>query len=84
MELARDGEIARALQEKRWADLMNDPRILALARDESLLAEVRGLDLEALFAEVSAPHPPRGGGEAAPSDRAAEASVGPRGRSVGG
>lgn len=57
VELARDGEISRALHEKRWSDLMNDPRILALTRDESLLAEVRDLDLEALFAEVSAPHP---------------------------
>lgn len=61
VELARDKEIERALHEKRWADLMNDPRILAMARDESLLAEVRGLDLEALFAEVSAPPPPADG-----------------------
>jgi len=38
---------------------MNDPRILAMSRDESLLAEVRGLDLEALFADVSPPSDPR-------------------------
>jgi hypothetical protein len=78
MELARDSEISRALQEKRWIDLMNDPKILAVARDETLLAEVRGLDLEALFAEVSAPHPPGAGGETAPSGGEPEAAVGAR------
>src|SRR5439155_21168906 len=58
VELAHDGEISRALQEKRWVDLMNDPRILAMSHDESLLAEVRGLDLEGLFAEASTPPDP--------------------------
>ncbi len=55
VELSEDPEIARALQEQRWSDLMNDSRILAIARDPSFIAEIRGLDLERLLGVVDAP-----------------------------
>jgi len=52
VRLARDPSIQKALQEKRWADLMNDPQILALIHDQVLMREIRGIDLEGLFSEV--------------------------------
>lgn len=55
VELSQDPEIARCLQEQRWTDLMNDSRILAIARDPSFIAEIRGLDLERLLGVVDVP-----------------------------
>lgn len=51
--LSHDPEIARALREKRWADLMNNPQVLGLARDRGFLEQVRQLDLERLIAELA-------------------------------
>jgi hypothetical protein len=53
--LSGDEEIALAVREKRFRDLLDHPKIVAAAREPNLRKKLSKVDLEAILAEVKGP-----------------------------
>jgi hypothetical protein len=53
LALAKDPEIAKAVEEKRWFDLLDNPAIVALARDAELQRLITQMDFEKILNETS-------------------------------
>lgn len=60
LQVSQDNHIRELVEERRYYELLDHPKIAALLQDKAFVAECRKVDLEAVLAEVLRRPPPAG------------------------